>query len=115
MLISYFVWSRSNTYEKHETKIDMPAIYTEALMMDKIIELDFSNKLFKELQKHGYDLHESAGYQFISEEKQVITLSLYDIDIYDERVVHDIQNIVDRVSQEHGFLPFHAEIHVIHR
>ncbi|QTD42547.1 hypothetical protein [Sporosarcina sp. Te-1] len=84
-------------------------------MLDQIIELDFSNLVFKELQKQGYELHESAGYQFISEEKQVITLSMYDIDIYDEKVVHDIQHIVDRVSNENGFLPFHVEIHVIHR
>ncbi|WP_248511621.1 hypothetical protein [Sporosarcina sp. NCCP-2222] len=83
--------------------------------MDKIIEADFSNIVFQSLQEKGYELHESAGYQFISDKRQVITLSMYDIDIYDEKVVQDIQQIIDSVSQENDFPPFHVEIHVIHR
>lgn len=115
VLISYVLWNQRDTNGSLESDVDIPANYNEELMMDKIIETDFSNIVFQSLQKQGYELHESAGYQFISDKRQVITLSMYDIDIYDEKVVQDIQHIIDSVSQENGFPPFHVEIHVIHR
>ena len=115
VLISYALWNQRDTNGSPESEVDIPAEYNEALMMDKIIEADFSNTVFQSLQEKGYELHESAGYQFISDKRQVITLSMYDIDIYDEKVVQNIQQIIDSVSQENGFPPFHVEIHVIHR
>lgn len=74
-------------------------------VMKKIDEKEFSQQVTEALEKNGYNPGVIA-YQIYSSKKQIIVITLEDIDPKDKEIKKDINKIVNTISKDNDLNPF---------
>ncbi len=105
-------------FSKNEARLADQAAENElrhAYANEFSVKLESTNLVSDVLQgvtKKGYDHNDSLGFLVESPGNQTIAVYLKNIEEVDEKVVHDIQEIVDLAAKNNGFHPFTVDIQV---
>ena len=76
----------------------------------KLENTNFTSDVLQTIAEKGYDHNDSLGFVVESPENQIIAVWLENIEEVDEKVLHDIQEIVNLAAQNNGFQPFTVDI-----
>lgn len=84
-------------------------------IIERLYEADLSIKIINALKENGYSLYEGVGYSIYSADRQIVSLSMYDINLNDNKVKTDIEKIVNRIAKNNNFNPFTVDLNILEK
>ena len=79
---------------------------------DKLQNTNFTSEVLQAVKEKGYYPDDSLGFLVDSPDKQVIAVYLNNIEQVNEKVVKDIQDIVNSASKNNDFNPFTVDVQI---
>lgn len=110
LILFLFVKSESS-FADQSSENELKQAYAEKFST-KLHSTNFTSEVLQAVREKGYDPDSSLGFLIDSPDKQVIAVYLNNIDQVDEKIIKDIQDIVNTVSKNNDFNPFTVEIQI---
>jgi len=110
LLITLFVKSESPLAVQSSTN-ELKEAYAEEFSA-KLQNTNFTSEVLQAVREKGYDPTGSLGFLVDSPDKQIIAVYLNNINQIDEKVIKDIQDIVNIASKNNDFNPFTVDVQI---
>ncbi|MEZ7172624.1 hypothetical protein [Sporosarcina sp. OR05] len=110
ILITFFVKSES-PLAVQSSQNELKQVYANEFS-DKLQNTGFASEVLQAISEKGYDPTSSLGFLVDSPDKQIIAVYLKNINQIDEKVIKDIQDIVNIASKNNNFNPFTVDVQI---
>lgn len=111
LLITLFAKNES-PLATQSTENELKQAYAEEFSA-KLENTNFISEVLQAIREKGYDSTDSLSFVVYSPDKQVIDVFLNNINQIDDKVIKDIQDIVNIASKNNGFNPFTVDVQIL--
>lgn len=110
VLITLFVKNQSFLAVQPSTN-ELKQIYAEEFSA-KLQNTNFTSEILQAIKEKGYEPTGSLSFVVDSPDKQIIAVYLNNINQINEKVIRDIQDIVNIASKNNDFNPFIVDVQI---